>query len=127
MGKKYHPQDILVEDTSWSGQNAILFGETAQTLPKDVYNEDDTIADTYDTMERELKREAITTFFADNFVDNMDENVRYGIESALTDALDYYGHPEPNFYDFSDDDVIEQAQKILDEYEFHINLDDYRA
>ena len=105
--KKYHPENIMFEDTSWNGQNAFIFGRIALTFLDKTDNyllgfED--IEDFYSSMEYEQ----ISKCF-ENYLLNINKDLlTYSIEKTLAFIIEeksgYYSML-PNYLDFSEDDI----------------------
>lgn len=125
--KKYHPNDIVFENTSWGGQNAFIFGDTAKELPEDFYNEgEDEISELYSAMESEMIEEALNDIMCD--YDFSSFNGVNNVRSCITMALYEYGSPQPNMWDYYTPDIIKCATKYLKEEDgIEIDFDDYKA
>lgn len=110
--KKYHPEDIIFENTSWDGQNGFIFGETAKNMGIDFYEDDISLENMYVDMRDEAIKEA-TDYLIEDY--DIDPSLMTDVHNALYEALDIFGSPLPNGYDYSTCVIIEEAQTILED------------
>lgn len=106
--KKYYPENIVYERTSWNGENAFIFGEPA----KELYNlmkvdnvlEFDDLEDYYTEMEYNMITEEAQQYIDDN-----------GISNDLLDIVCEWminnSHVEPNFVDYLGVELNDFLQK----------------
>ena len=121
--KKYHSSDIIFESTSWGGQNAYIFGETAKDIPDDFYYMDD-FYELYDEMDEELRKDAVNDILSEMEID--DDDLSSDIADAIDIALSEYGQPCPNSYDYCTPKIIERVESVLsDEKDIEISIKDY--
>lgn len=106
--KKYYPENIVYERTSWNGENAFIFGEPAKELYNlmkvdNVLGFDD-LEDYYTEMEYNMITEEAQQYIDDN-----------GISNDLLDIVCEWminnSHVEPNFVDYSEVELNDFLQK----------------
>lgn len=106
--KKYYPENIVYERTSWNGENAFILGESAKELYdliKTGYILDfDYLEQYYTEMEYNMMTEEAQRYINDNGLGNELYNI-------VCEWLIENSHIEPNFLDYSEIDLNEYLQK----------------
>lgn len=106
--KKYYPENIVHERTSWNGENAFILGEPAKEL-YDLIKTGyilgfDCLEQYYTEMERNTITEEAQRYINDNGLDNE-------LYDIVCEWLTENSHIEPNFLDYSEIDLNEYLQK----------------
>lgn len=106
--KKYYPENIVYERTSWNGENAFILGKPAKELYdliKTGYILDfDYLEQYYTEMEYNMMTEEAQRYINDNGLGNELYNI-------VCEWLIENSHIEPNFLDYSEIDLNEYLQK----------------
>lgn len=106
--KKYYPENIVHERTSWNGENAFIFGEPAKELYDFIKNGYilgfDCLEQYYTEMEYNMITEEAQQYINDNGLDNDLLNIIYG-------WICNNSRMESNFVDYSEIDLNEFLQK----------------
>lgn len=106
--KKYYPENIVYERTSWNGENTFIFGEPAKELYNlmkvdNVLGFDD-LEDYYTEMEYNMITEEAQQYINDNGISN-------DLFDIVYEWIGENSHIEPNFLDYSEIDLNEYLQK----------------
>lgn len=106
--KKYYPENIVHEKTSYNGENAFIFGEPAKDL-RDFIKIGyilgfDYLEQYYTKMECNTITEEAQRYINDNGLDNK-------LYDIVCEWLIGNSRPEPNFLDYSEIDLNEYLQK----------------
>ena len=106
--KKYYPENIVYERTSWNGENAFIFGEPAKELYDFIKNGYilgfDCLGQYCTEMEYNVITEEAQRYINDNGLDNE-------LYDIVCEWLIENSHIEPNFLDYSGIDLNEYLQK----------------
>lgn len=98
--KEYYQENIVHEKTSWNGENAFIFGEPAKELYELI------IAGNYlEQYYTEMEYGMITAEAQQYINDN-------GLDNELYDIVCDYSYPEPNYLDYSENDLNYFLQKL---------------
>lgn len=106
--KKYYPENIVYERTSWNGENAFILGESAKELYDFIKNGYilgfDCLEQYYTEMEYNIITERAQRYINDNGLGNE-------LYDIVCEWLIENSHIEPNFLDYSEIDLNEYLQK----------------
>lgn len=106
--KEYYPENIVHESTSWNGENAFIFGESAKELYESIRMgilDFDCLGQYYTEMEYNMIADTAQQYISDNGLDNE-------LYDIVCDWLSENSYPEPNYLDYSEIDLNEYLQKI---------------
>lgn len=114
FAKEYYPDCIVWEKTSWNGQNAYIFGELAEEIAQcedwcyieyccGGYFSDYLFEEIELPMEKEAFNEILEYF---------DEEYREIVEDTLYENFCGYWSYEPNFLDYSIDDLKDYLEPL---------------
>lgn len=107
--KEYYQENIVHEKTSWNGENAFIFGEPAKELYEliiagnilDFYY----LGQYYTEMEYGMITAEAQQYINDNGLDNE-------LYDIVCDWLSENSYPEPNYLDYSENDLNYFLQKL---------------
>lgn len=106
--KKYYPENIVYERTSWNGENSFILGEPAKELYDFIKNGYilgfDCLEQYYTEMEYNIITEGAQRYINDNGLGNE-------LYDTICEWLIENSHIEPNFVDYSEIDLNEFLQK----------------
>lgn len=106
--KEYYPENIVHERTSWYGENAFVFGKPAKELFQQIENGNildfDNLTDYYYAKFYEQVTEEATNIISDYELNN-------NLHEIICEWLCTNGSPEPNFVDYSDNDLNKYLYK----------------
>lgn len=107
--KENYPENIVYEKTSWKGENAFVFGEPAKKLYEliiagnilDFYY----LGQYYTEMEYNMITAEAQQYINDNGLGNE-------LYDVVCDWLSENSYPEPNYLDYSENDLNDFLQKL---------------
>lgn len=107
--KEYYQENIVHEKTSWNGENAFIFGEPAKELYEliiagnilDFYY----LGQYYTETEYNIIADTAQQYINDNGLDNE-------LYDIVCDWLSENSYPEPNYLDYSENDLNDFLQKL---------------
>lgn len=130
------PEDIIMEDTSWDGMNAFVFGNIADkvwdgaTRNSDIFNLFDDFEDYFMTEESNaMQAESEYIFNANKEQGNLDgltDAEQNLVKDTIRDFLDLYGKAETFGVDYCSSDLIGYMEDNLPEdINAKLNLEEY--
>lgn len=107
--KENYPENIVYERTSWNGENAFIFGEPAKELYEliiagnilDFYY----LGQYYTETKYNIIADTAQQYINDNGLDNE-------LYDIVCDWLSENSYPEPNYLDYSENDLNDFLQKL---------------
>lgn len=107
--KENYPENIVYEKTSWKGENAFIFGEPAKELYEliiagnilDFYY----LGQYYTETKYNIIADTAQQYINDNGLDNE-------LYDIVCDWLSENSYPEPNYLDYSENDLNDFLQKL---------------
>lgn len=107
--KENYPENIVYERTSWKGENAFAFGEPAKKLYEliiagnilDFYY----LGQYYTETKYNIIADTAQQYINDNGLDNE-------LYDIVCDWLSENSYPEPNYLDYSENDLNDFLQKL---------------
>lgn len=107
--KENYPENIVNEITSWNGENAFVFGEPAKELYELIIAGNildfDYLGEYYTEMEYNMITAEAQQYIDDNGLGNE-------LYDIVCDWLSENSYPEPNYLDYSENDLNDFLQKL---------------
>lgn len=114
FAKEYYPDCLVWEETDWSGQNAYIFGELAEEFAQSdewYYTDFSRGGYFFDYLSEEIEQPMEKEGF-DEIVENFDEGYKEEVLNVLCDNFVGYWSFEPNFLDYSIEDLKEYLEPL---------------
>lgn len=102
--KEYYQENIVHEKTSWNGENAFIFGEPAKEL-YELIIAGNYLGQYYTETKYNIIADTAQQYINDNGLDNE-------LYDIVCDWLSENSYPEPNYLDYSENDLNDFLQKL---------------